>query len=334
MNTPDIPFTSVTITGGAGFIGSNLARLLLEKGVRVTVLDNFFSGKRRNLDFVAENGFTSRFRLIEGDIRDPKALDEAVLGAQRIFHMAALGSVPLSVEQPLLAHDINVNGSLAVYEAARRHKVPRVVISSTSALYGNNPVLPKHEGLRAEPESPYASSKLAMESYGGDYTRYFGVEVAVLRYFNVFGPHQDPHSIYAAVIPIFVYKLLSGERPKIFGDGEQTRDFVHVYDVARANLLAAMAPASEMGRPINIAGGERISVNLLFNEIKKLLGSPLTPIYAPPRLGDVVHSVAAIERAREALGFSPEISVPEGLARSIDWYKADYLAQKAAGSPT
>lgn len=334
MNTRDIPFSQVAISGGAGFIGSNLARTLLQAGLTVTVLDNFFSGKRRNLDFVVEEGYQSRFRLVEGDIRDPKALDEAFAGAERVFHMAALGSVPLSVKEPLLAHDINVNGSLAVYEAARRHKIPRVVVSSTSALYGNNPVLPKDEDLRPEPESPYASAKLAMESYGADYTRYFGVEVAILRYFNVFGPHQDPHSIYAAVIPIFVYKLLSGEAPIIFGDGEQTRDFIHVYDVARANILAAGAPSALMGRPINIAGGERISVNLLFDEIQKLLGSPLRPIYAPARLGDVVHSVASVVRAREGLGFTPEISVPDGLARSIEWYKADYLAQKSAARST
>ena len=257
--------TTAVITGGAGFIGSNLARQLLGSGARVVVLDNFSSGKRRNLDFIAEQGYADRFRLIEDDIRNSAALNEACSGAQVLFHMAAMGSVEQSVAQPELANEINVGGSIKVLQAARDAKLRRVVLSSSAATYGNNPELPKIETMRPEPLSPYASSKIAMEYYAANFHTLYGLETVILRYFNVFGPHQDPTSIYAAVIPIFVHKLLSGVAPRINGDGGQTRDFVHVSDVARANMLAAFAPSNACGRPINVAGGRVISVIDLFS---------------------------------------------------------------------
>ena len=312
------------VTGGAGFIGSNLVRRLLELGARVVVVDNFSSGRRRNLDFIEREDYAGRFELVEADIRDYPVLKDAVRGCEYAFHLAAMASVPASVENPFEANEINVGGSINLLRAGRDAGVRRVIFSSSSAVYGDDPRLPKEESMLPRPQSPYASSKLAMEHYAANYTTLFGFETVLLRYFNVFGPQQDPKSMYAAVIPIFVYKLLKGERPTIFGDGEQTRDFVHVNDVLRANLLAATASTDALGAAINIAGGRRISVNLLFRTIRKLLGSPLEALHAAERPGDVRHSVASIAKAGEVLGFSPEISVEDGLARSIEWYREDF----------
>ncbi len=307
------------VTGGAGFIGSNLSKRLLSEGANVVVVDDFSSGKRENLAF-AEN--EDRFRLVEADIRDFPTLSRAMMGVDAVFHMAALASVPASVADPQKAHEVNVTGSLNVLRAAQENGVKRVVVSGSAAVYGNGPELPKNENMRPEPESPYASNKIAMEYYAADFTRFFGVDTAILRYFNVFGPQQDPQSAYAAVIPIFVTKLLKGERPVIFGDGEQTRDFVYIDDVVEANLKAAAAPASACAKPMNVAGGQRVSVNRLFYKIRELIGSDLEPDYQPERPGDVKHSTASVDRARDEIGFEAAISVEEGLERSIDWYRA------------
>jgi nucleoside-diphosphate-sugar epimerase len=312
---------TICVTGGAGFIGSNLVEHLASAGADVVVVDNFFSGKRENLAAVEEAVGPGRIRLHEIDIRDRDALGDAMRGCDTVFHLAALGSVPLSVEQPELANAVNAQGSLSVYAAARQNGIKRVVVSASSAAYGDDPTLPKREDLPPHPESPYATSKLAMEYYGINATKLYGMEVAILRYFNVFGPRQDPNSQYAAVIPIFAARLLANQAPIIFGDGEQTRDFVHVDDVVRANLLAAGAPASVCAQPMNIAGGARITVNHLFRKISHLLGVNLAPIYQPERLGDVRHSVADVSRARTLMGFEAKVSVDEGLERSIDWYR-------------
>lgn len=311
----------VCVTGGAGFIGSNLVRHLLGHGARVRVIDNLSSGRMENLSFVDSSDYTDNFQFLESDIRDWTEMLNVTQGSQVIFHMAALGSVPASVERPEEANDINVMGSLNILRAAHQNGIPRVVVSSSSAIYGNDPALPKNEDMLPRPESPYATSKITMEYYAANFTQLYGVETAILRYFNVFGPHQDPNSQYAAVIPIFVDRLLENKPPIIFGDGEQTRDFIHVDDVVRANMAAAIAPASACGIPINIAGGRRISVNLLYETICNLLGSSLSPDYRAERPGDVMHSVADVERARKFLDFEQSIDVEGGLASSIEWYR-------------
>lgn len=318
------------VTGGAGFIGSNLCERLLDLGASVTVLDDLSSGKLENLAFVRERKLTRRFKLIQGDIRDDRALRRALKGASAIFHMAALGSVVASVENPLHCNSINVEGSLRVLDAARRAGVKRIVVSSSASVYGNDPALPKRETMTPQPESPYASSKISMEHYAANYTALYGMNVAILRYFNVYGPKQDPHSIYAAAIPIFVHRLLSNERPVIFGDGEQTRDFVHVSDVVEANLRAACASHDACGHAINVARGERISVNRLIGLLSELLASPLQPLYAPERVGDVKHSVASVRLGREQLGFRAAVSLSKGLRASIGWYRQDFERRRGA----
>lgn len=310
----------VCVTGGAGFIGSHLVAALLSRGAQVCVIDNLSSGRRENLT-AAGAVAPERLSLIEGDIRDPQALDAALPGCDTVFHLAALASVPASVANPEEAESINAAGSLALYAAARRHALRRVVVSSSSAVYGDDPVLPKHEGLAPSPESPYATSKLAMEHYGINALRLYGQEVAILRYFNVFGPRQDPASQYAAVIPIFTDCLLKGRQARIFGDGGQTRDFVYVDDVVRANLLAAQAPKAACGRPMNIAGGTGISVLHLYRAIAGLVASDLPPLHEEERPGDVRHSVADVTRAAQVLGFRAAVSLETGLAQTVDWFR-------------
>ena len=312
---------TVAVTGGAGFIGSNLTARLLRDGAKVVVIDNLSYGKMENLDFVEKADFKENFTFAKIDIRDFDKLVKSFKNVEYVFHMAALGSVPASIDDPKLACEINITGSLNVLLAARQNKVKRVVVSSSSAIYGDNPALPKMEDMLPEPASPYATSKIAMEYLGRNFTDHFGVETVTLRYFNVFGPHQDPSSQYAAVIPIFISKLLNDEAPVIYGDGNQTRDFVHVNDVVEANLRAALAPKSACFQAINVAGGRRISVNLLFDKIASLLNSEIKPIYEPERAGDVKHSVAGVEKAKQFLDFSSSISVEDGLEMSIEWYK-------------
>lgn len=305
------------VTGGAGFIGSNLVRYILDKGHGVVVLDNFATGKRENLTEIA-----GRITLVEGDIRDRAAVDKAVAGCAAVFHEAALGSVPRSVEDPATSHDVNVNGTITVLEAARAAGVKRVMFAASSSAYGNQPDSPKHEGMVPMPISPYASSKVSCEVYLQAYATSFGMETVALRYFNVFGPRQDPKGAYAAVIPAFVANLLAGKRPHVFGDGEQSRDFCYIDNVCEANWLAAHAPAASCdGRPMNIACGQQTSLNQILDQLRSLLGVNLQAEYGPIRLGDVKDSLAAIALARTKIGYVPKVFFAEGLTKAIDWYR-------------
>lgn len=307
----------VLVTGGAGFIGSHLVRALVEQGLAVRVADNLSSGNMEHLEPVL-----SRIDFVELDIRDQPAVLQAVSGVDTVFHQAAIASVPRSMERPDLAHDVNVGGTLNVLEAARRSGVRRVVYAASSAVYGNEPELPKREDMPASPQSPYAASKHAGELYAQVYYRAFGLETVCLRYFNVFGPGQSPQSQYAAVIPAFLAAVLAGRSPDIYGDGEQTRDFVFVGDVVRANLAAAVAAAEACGRSYNIASGRPISLNTLLAEISSLAGREVRSNHRPERPGDVRHSVASIDLAKQHLGWEPAVSLREGLALSLDWYRA------------
>ncbi len=304
------------ITGGAGFIGSNLARYVLEKGHDVVVLDNFATGKRENLSEVLD-----KITLIEGDIRDRAAVDRAVAGCAAIFHEGALGSVPRSVAEPVLSHDVNVNGTITVLEAARAAGVKRIVFAASSSAYGEQPESPKIETMPVLPISPYAAGKAACEAYMQAYAAAYGMETVSLRYFNVFGPRQDPFGAYAAVIPAFVSKLLKNERPVVFGDGEQTRDFCFIENVCSANWLAAHAPAQNCdGKPMNIACHAAVSLNQILDKLKSLLGKNLEPVFQPTRAGDVKHSLADISRAKKMIGYEPLVYFDQGLERAIDWY--------------
>ncbi len=305
------------VTGGAGFIGCNLVRHILAQGHEAVVLDNFATGHRENLTEVIE-----RIELIEGDIRDRPTVDRAVAGCAAIFHEAALGSVPRSVEDPLTSHDVNVNGTITVLEAARAAGVNRVIFAASSSAYGDQKESPKHEGMVPLPISPYAANKVACEAYMRGYAGVFGMETFCLRYFNVFGPYQDPNGAYAAVIPAFVSRLLAGEAPEVFGDGEQSRDFCYIENVCNANWLAAHAPAEVCtGQAVNIACNYRTSLNQILDLLKELLATDVEATYQAERAGDVKHSLADVARAKETIGYEPKIFFEEGLRKAIDWYK-------------
>ena len=307
------------VTGGAGFIGSNLVRFLLAKKHRVTVLDNFATGKRANLADVK-----GRIELIEGDIRDGRAVARAIAGAKAVFHEAALGSVPRSVEDPMTSHDVNVNGTVCVLEAARAAGVKRVIFAASSSAYGDQKVSPKVETMAPAPISPYAANKIACECYFRAYAAVYGLQTLCLRYFNVFGPYQDPAGAYAAVIPAFVSRLLAGQRPVVFGDGQQSRDFCFIDNVCQANWLAANAPAGVCrGQALNIACHQRTSLNQILRQIARLLKVKVAADYKPVRPGDVKHSLADVSLARKTIGYVPQVFFEEGLARSIEWYKAN-----------
>ena len=307
------------VTGGAGFIGSNLVRYILKKGHEVVVLDNFATGKRRNMA-----DFLERISFIEGDIRDRSAVARAVAGCQAVFHEAALGSVPRSVEDPASAHDANVNGTLVVLDAARAAGVKRVIFAASSSAYGNIPASPKHEGMVPEPISPYAASKIACEAYLRAYAACYGMETLALRYFNVFGPYQDPDAAYAAVIPAFVASILRKRRPAIFGDGEQSRDFCYIENVCHANWLAAHAPAAVCdGSAMNIACNAATSLNQIIQQLRELMKTDIQPEYGPLRAGDVRDSLADITVAKKKIGYEPQVYFAEGLRRAIDWYTAN-----------
>lgn len=304
------------VTGGAGFIGSNLVRCILDKGDEVTVLDNFATGKRENLADVM-----GRIELIEGDIRDVQAVRRAAEGCGVIFHEAALGSVPRSVEDPVTTHEVNVGGTINVLEAARV-RGQRVIFAASSSAYGDQPGSPKHEGMVPAPISPYAASKVSCEAYMQGYAASYGMETVSLRYFNVFGPRQDPAGAYAAVIPAFVTRLLAGQRPVIFGDGEQSRDFCYIDNVCQANWLAAQAPPAACdGRPMNIACNHRTTLNEILRQLGDLMGVEVDADYQPPRAGDVKHSLADVSLAAERIGYEPKVFFEEGLAKAIDWYR-------------
>ena len=304
------------ITGGAGFIGSSLARFILDKGHDVVILDDFSTGKRENLTEIL-----GKITLIEGDIRHRNALDRAVQGVSAIFHEAALASVPASVADPMTAHDVNVNGTINVLESARAAGIKRVVFAASSAAYGDDPRSPKLETFCPVPISPYAANKVACECYLQAYAAAYGMETVCLRYFNVFGPRQDPFGAYAAVIPAFVINILRGQRPQVFGDGEQTRDFCHIENVCHANWLAANAPVNKCnGSPINIACGTAVSLNQILGKLKSLMKSDIQADYLPERVGDIKHSLANISLAKETIGYTPLVYFDEGLERAIHWY--------------
>lgn len=305
------------VTGGCGFIGSHLVRALLARGHAVRVLDDLSSGHRANLaDVLGE------VELIEADLRDPAARARACEGVEVVFHQGAVPSVPRSVAEPERTFSVNVVGTHDLLLSARAAGARRLVFASSSSVYGDQPTLPKHEQQPPAPVSPYAAQKLAGEQLGMAFARSLGLEVVALRYFNVFGPRQDPHSGYAAVVPAFTSALLRGEPPLIHGDGEQTRDFTFVEDVVRANLAAASAPAAS-GRVFNVAGGRRVSINALFEQLARWVGrEDVRPRHGPPRPGDVRDSLASIEAAREGLGWTPEVPLEEGLRRTVEAYRA------------
>jgi UDP-glucose 4-epimerase len=311
---------TVLVTGGAGFIGSSLCRALVGRGDHVRVIDNFASGRRHNLAGIAD-----RVDLHEADILDEKALRQAAQGCEVVFHQAAIPSVPRSITAPVPTHETNTTGTLQVLEAARALGVRRVVYAGSSSAYGDTPVMPKVETMATMPLSPYAVSKLTGELYCQMYARTLGVETVVLRYFNVFGPRQDPTSQYAAVIPRFVAAALEGRSPQVYGDGTQSRDFCFIDNVVDANLRAADAPAAS-GGIFNVACGQAVDLNTVLKLVGELTGKPVTPSYQPGRAGDVKHSLADIGAARALLGYEPKVLFPEGLRRVVDWLRTESIS--------
>ena len=303
------------VTGGGGFIGSNIVHTLVRRGERVRVLDDFSTGKRENLADVAD-----RVTLIEASVSDDAAVRDAVGGVDFVFHEAALASVPRSIAEPASSHEVNATGTLRLLIAARDAGVKRVVYAASSSAYGDQPTLPKVETMAPSPLSPYAASKLAGEHYCQAFTASYGLATVCLRYFNVYGPRQDPQSVYAAVIPRFIMAMLRGERPVIFGDGEQSRDFTFVDDCVAANLLASTSNKAA-GEMVNIGCGTRFSLNDLVTLLNRVLGTAIEPVYEPARVGDVKHSLADIAVARQLLGYEPRTSFEEGLRKTVEWFK-------------
>lgn len=303
------------VTGGAGFIGHHLVRSLVERGDDVVVIDDLSTGLRERLDPLAD-----RVHIVEGSILEPQLLDEVAAGSQVIFHEAAVASVERSFVDPVLTNDVNVSGTIRVVSAAARQGARRVVFASSAATYGVPAELPCSETMTPAPESPYGVSKLAAELYLHTLGQYLGVETVALRYFNVFGPGQDPDSHYAAVIPLFVTAVLADRPPIIYGDGETTRDFVHVDNVVAANLKAATAP-DVSGQTFNIACGDPTSLHGLLDAVCGAADRAVEPSYAPPRPGDIKHSTADVSLARSRLGYEVEVSFEEGIRRTVDWYR-------------
>jgi nucleoside-diphosphate-sugar epimerase len=310
------------VTGGAGFIGSHIASALLASGARVRVLDDFSTGHRENLDEIGGD-----VDFIEGSVADEQLLKKAFADVEVIFHEAAIPSVPRSVEAPRNTHVASVDGTFSVLLAARDAGVKRVMYAASSSAYGDQPTLPKSEEMSPQPLSPYAVAKLVGEYYCQVFTRVYGLETVSLRYFNVFGPRQDPGSQYSGVVSRFISALSTGERPVIFGDGEQSRDFTYIDNVVAANLSAASAPKAA-GKVINVANGQRVTLNELLSELKQLTGkTDITAEYRDPRVGDVRHSLADITRARELLGYESKVNLREGLKRTLDWWKTSRFAK-------
>ena len=303
------------VTGGAGFIGSNIVEELVKRNYSVRVLDNFSTGKRENL-----KEFQKDIELIEGDIRSFHIDQKAVKGIDVIFHEAALPSVPRSINDPITSNEVNVVGTLNILDAAKENNVKRVVYASSSSVYGDNPELPKHEGMMPNPLSPYAVSKLAGEKYCQVYSRLYGIETVILRYFNVFGPRQDPNSEYSAVIPKFIKLISNNQRPTIYGDGTQSRDFTYVANVVEANILAATKNI-ESGIVMNCACHGQVTLNSLIRELNELLNKEIKPIYTEPRQGDIKHSFANIDLIEKKLGFTPAVEFKEGLKQTVNYFE-------------
>ena len=306
--------SSYLVTGGAGFIGSHLCEELVRRGQTVRVADSLITGKRSNLDHIPNVQF------VQGDLADLDFARSVVEGADYVLHQAAIPSVPRSVKDPIASNRANVDATLNVLVAARDAGVRRLVFAGSSSAYGDTPTLPKHEEMPTSPLSPYALQKVVGEQYLQMFTKLYGLETVTIRYFNVFGPRQDPSSPYSGVISVFATALLENRSPKIYGDGEQTRDFTYVDNVVDGVLRACEATGAS-GQVINVATGGRISLNELFNEMKKIVGATVTPEYVEPRQGDVRDSQADIHKAKDILGYKPIVSFEEGLERTIEWYR-------------
>jgi UDP-glucose 4-epimerase len=303
------------VTGGCGFIGSHIAEYLVSQGEEVRILDNLSTGKRENI-----TQFSEKVEFVEGDLLDPKTVEAAVDGIDYVLHQAALPSVPRSIEDPVTSNRVNVEGTVILLHACVKAKVKRVVYAASSSAYGDQQAPVKSEDLLPRPKSPYAVSKLAGEYYLQAFTACYGLETVALRYFNVFGPRQDPHSQYSAVIPKFITAMLRGQRPTIYGDGTQTRDFTYVLNNVLANVAATTAP-DVAGQVFNIACGTSFSLLDLVREINSILGTSIEPIFAAPRAGDVRHSLADISAAQQKLNYKVAIDFKEGLRRTIEWYR-------------
>lgn len=306
------------VTGGAGFIGSHLSRSLVKQGRRVRIVDDLSTGQEARIaDLLAEYGDRCEFR--QQDIKDIAALNDTFAGAEVIYHQAALPSVPRSVNDPISSNAANIDGTLNVFVAARDAGVRKVVYASSSSVYGDSKELPKRESMPFNPLSPYAVTKCVGEMYGRVFSNLYGLGTVGLRYFNVFGPAQDPTSQYSAVIPKFITRMLKGEAPIIYGDGEQSRDFTYIENVVAANQCAARSEAS--GVAVNVACGDRFTLNQLVGSLNEILGTSIRPTYEDPRAGDVKHSQAAIERAAEVIGFDPKVGFEEGLRATVEFYR-------------
>lgn len=313
------------VTGIAGFIGSSIARALLEQGEEVRGIDNFSTGNRGNIAEILD-----RIEFREADLLDMESMKKACVGVDCVFHQAAIPSVPKSVRDPLGSNQANVDGTVNILIAARDAKVKRVVYAASSSAYGDTPTLPKHEEMKPNPISPYAVAKLASEYYMVSFYRCYGLQTVCLRYFNIFGPRQDPTSPYSGVLAKFITQMLAGEAPTIFGDGKQSRDFTYIDNAVHANLLAAKAPAAQVaGRVFNVATGTRADLNETFEILKKLTAYSGTVKYGPEREGDVKHSLADIGSAEIHLGYKPQVDFEEGLRRTVEWYRGETQAAKA-----
>jgi len=318
--------TQYLVTGGAGFIGSHLTERLVRDGKKVRVLDNLSTGSLTNLEHLSD-----RIEFIEGNLQDPQLMARAVKGVDIIFHEAALASVPRSVAKPVETHEACVTGTVVLLDEARKAGVKRVVYAGSSSAYGNQPVMPKHEGQVPQVLSPYAAAKLAGELYMEAFAHSYGIETVRLRYFNVFGPRQDPNSPYSAVIPLFVTAVLEDRQPTIYGDGTQSRDFTYVGNVVHANILASEAP-NVSGNVYNAACGGTLNLLDLLHVICDVLNKPFNPKFGPPRTGDVLHSWSDISAAQRDLGYEPKISLTDGLRTTIEWYADQHRRKNAEKS--
>lgn len=307
------------MTGGAGFIGSHLTRRILEDGRRVRVIDNFYTGSPENLKGLSKK-YGDALEIVDSDVRDLESLTRLLAGAESVYHLAAIPSVQESIDDPRATNAVNVTGTLNTLVTAKEYEIKNVVIASSCAVYGDSAELPKTEALKPAPLSPYAVSKLSDELYAEVFSNVYDLTVLCLRYFNVFGPGQDPSSDYSAVIPRFITRMLKGDRPVIFGDGEQSRDFVFVANVIDANLLATSSSAS--GLSLNIGMGKRLTLNQLVAQINSILGTSLEPIYRDARPGDIKDSESDIGVARKIIGYSPRIDLRSGLERTVDWFSS------------